>query len=79
MAIAALSIATLGSGAALAQDEPTIYVIAPSLTDPFWITQQNGANQAAEDFGVNVVFQAPQADQGDAGMAPVRTSVEGRA
>ena len=50
---------------------PTIYVIAPSLTDPFWITQQNGANQAASDFGVNVVFQAPQADTGDAGMVPL--------
>ena len=44
----------------LAQDKPTFYVIAPSLTDPFWITQQNGAKQAGEDFDVNVVFQAPR-------------------
>jgi simple sugar transport system substrate-binding protein len=68
---ASLALGALGGGAALAQDEPTIYVIAPSLTDPFWITQQNGANQAAEDFGVNVNFQAPQADTGDAGMVPL--------
>ena len=57
--------------ARLAQDKPTIYVIAPSLTDPFWITQQNGANQAGKDFGVNVVFQAPAQDTGDAGMVPL--------
>lgn len=59
------------SGGVAAQDEKTIYIIAPSLTDPFWITQQNGANQAASDFGVNVVFQAPAADTGDAGMVPL--------
>ncbi len=56
---------------ATAQDTPTIYVIAPSLTDPFWITQQNGANQAGKDLGVNVVFQAPAQDTGDAGMVPL--------
>ena len=56
---------------AMAADKPTIYVIAPSLTDPFWITQQNGANQAAKDFGVDVVFQAPAQDTGDAGMVPL--------
>jgi simple sugar transport system substrate-binding protein len=70
LATVALALAT-GSGAAMAQDKPTIYVIAPSLTDPFWITQQNGANQAGEDFGVNVVFQAPAQDTGDAGMVPL--------
>jgi simple sugar transport system substrate-binding protein len=67
---AVVALAALG-GSALAQDKPTIYVIAPSLTDPFWITQQNGANQAGEDFGVNVVFQAPAQDTGDAGMVPL--------
>lgn len=54
-----------------AAQEKTIYVIAPSLSDPFWITQQNGANQAGKDFGVNVVFQAPAQDTGDAGMVPL--------
>jgi simple sugar transport system substrate-binding protein len=68
--IAALALAAMTAGA-LAQDKPTVYVIAPSLTDPFWITQQNGANQAGEDFGVNVVFQAPAQDTGDAGMVPL--------
>jgi simple sugar transport system substrate-binding protein len=58
-------------GAAAAQDKPTIYMIAPSLTDPFWVAEQNGANQAAKDFGVNVVFQAPAEDTGDAGMVPL--------
>src|SRR5262245_44882366 len=38
----AVALTAAGAGAALAQDKPTFYVIAPSLTDPFWITQQNG-------------------------------------
>jgi simple sugar transport system substrate-binding protein len=70
LAAGALALASLG-GAAVAQDAPTVYVIAPSLTDPFWITQQNGATQAGKDFGVNVVFQAPAQDTGDAGMVPL--------
>lgn len=64
-------LAVMAAGSATAQDTPTIYVIAPSLSDPFWITQQNGALQAGEDFGVNVVFQAPAQDTGDAGMVPL--------
>ena len=70
LATAALMLAG-ATGGALAQDKPTVYVIAPSLTDPFWITQQNGANQAGQDFGVDVVFQAPAQDTGDAGMVPL--------
>ena len=68
LATAAMALAV---GAATAADKPTVYVIAPSLTDPFWITQQNGAKQAGEDFGVDVVFQAPAQDTGDAGMVPL--------
>jgi simple sugar transport system substrate-binding protein len=67
----AVALALAAAGVALAQDKPTFYVIAPSLTDPFWITQQNGAKQAGEDFDVNVVFQAPAQDTGDAGMVPL--------
>lgn len=68
---AGVAIAAAFAGAALAQDKPTVYVIAPSLSDPFWVTQQNGAKQAGEDFGANVVFQAPAQDTGDAGMIPL--------
>jgi ABC-type sugar transport system substrate-binding protein len=68
---AALALSALGGGAALGADKPTVYVIAPSLTDPFWITEQNGAKQAGEDFGVNVVFEAPAQDTGDAAMVPL--------
>jgi simple sugar transport system substrate-binding protein len=68
---AALAVLLAGAASAQAQDKKTIYVIAPSLSDPFWITQQNGANQAGKDFGVNVVFQAPAQDSGDAGMVPL--------
>src|SRR6476619_6626558 len=70
LATAALALSA-ASGTAMAQDKPTVYVIAPSLTDPFWITEQNGAKQAAQDFDVNVVFQAPVQDTGDAGMVPL--------
>jgi simple sugar transport system substrate-binding protein len=71
--LAAASLALLLSGPtpAAADDRPTVYVIAPSLTDPFWITEQNGAKQAGADFGVNVVFQATPQDTGDAGMVPL--------
>src|SRR5688572_25293981 len=67
----AVALALAAAGAALAQAKPTFYVIAPSLTDSFWITQQTGAKQAGEDFDVNVVFQAPAQDTGDAGMVPL--------
>jgi simple sugar transport system substrate-binding protein len=68
---AVLVLSTPGGSTALAADKPTLYVIAPSLTDPFWITQQNGAKQAGEDFNVNVVFEAPAQDTGDAAMIPL--------
>jgi len=71
LATGAVALAALSGGTALAQDKPTVYVIAPSLTDPFWITEQNGAKQAGQDFGVDVVFQAPAQDTGDAGMVPL--------
>jgi simple sugar transport system substrate-binding protein len=71
LASAVLALVAVGGGAALAQSKPTVYVIAPSLTDPFWITEQNGAKQAGKDFGVDVVFQAPAQDTGDAGMVPM--------
>ena len=66
-AAAMLALATVGAGSALAADKPTVYVIAPSLTDPFWITEQNGAKQGGSDFGMNVVFEATAQDTGDAG------------
>jgi simple sugar transport system substrate-binding protein len=70
--IVALALAFFDGGAALAQqNKPTVYIIAPSLTDPFWITQQNGAKQAGQDFGVNVAFEAPAQDTGDAAMVPL--------
>jgi ABC-type sugar transport system substrate-binding protein len=70
-AVASLAFLVAGAGLAAAADKPTVYVIAPSLTDPFWITEQNGAKQAGADFGVNVVFQATAEDTGDAGMVPL--------
>jgi ABC-type sugar transport system substrate-binding protein len=83
LGVVALALAAVGAAPAFAQDaspnpsQPTVYVIAPSLTDPFWITEQNGANQAGKDFGVNVVFQAPAQDTGDAGMATLAEAAVG--
>ena len=68
---AAMLVAAIAATPAMSADKPTVYVIAPSLSDPFWITQQSGANQAGKDLGVNVVFQAPAQDTGDAGMVPL--------
>jgi len=68
LAIVTIVINTVPAGSA---EKPTFYMIAPSLTDPFWVTEQNGAKQAGQDFGVNVVFQAPAQDTGDAGMVPL--------
>ena len=68
--IAAAAALALYAGSALAADL-NFYIIAPSLTDPFWITEQNGAKQAAKDFGVNVAFEATPQDTGDAGMIPL--------
>ncbi len=67
----AVLLAAVGGNAARAADKPTVYVIAPSLTDPFWVTEQNGAKQAGQDFGVNVAFEATAQDTGDAGMVPL--------
>lgn len=70
--ISAALIATVGlAGAVAAQDVPTIYVIAPSLSDPFWVTQQNGAGEAGDNFNVRAIFQSPAQDTGDAGMVPL--------
>src|SRR3954463_3665378 len=66
-----VAICVAAGGAALAADKTTVYIVAPSLTDPFWITEQNGATQAGKDFGVDVVFQAPAQDTGAAGMVPL--------
>ncbi|HWE63851.1 MAG TPA: substrate-binding domain-containing protein [Chloroflexota bacterium] len=38
---------------------PTIYVIGYETQNPFWQTEQHGAQQAGADFGVNVIYQAP--------------------
>jgi simple sugar transport system substrate-binding protein len=70
LAAAALAIGA-SAGSARADDKLAFYIIAPSLTDPFWITEQNGAKQAGTDFGVNVVFEATAQDTGDAGMIPL--------
>src|SRR6202049_346277 len=68
--LAAIALSVIGCPSRAA-DTPTVYIIAPSLTDPFWITEQNGAKQAGADFGVNVAFEATAQDTGDAGMIPL--------
>lgn len=68
------------AGAVAAQEKPLIYVIGPSLTDPFWMAQQKGARSAAEDFNVDVIYQSPAQDTGDAGMVPlVQTAIAAHA
>jgi len=71
VATACLGLAAISAGTAVAAGNPTVYVIGPSLTDPFWITEENGAKQAGKDFGANVAFEAPAQDTGDIGMVPL--------
>lgn len=66
-----------GAASACSGTKPTVYVIGPSLTDPFWIAEKNGADQAAKDFCVNVTFQAPAQDTGDAGMEQLARAAVG--
>ncbi len=50
------------STAALAQDDADLRFVVVShgqASDPFWSVVQNGVNQAAEDLGVTVEYQAP--------------------
>jgi simple sugar transport system substrate-binding protein len=68
--LAAAAVLAAGLGGARAAGL-TFYVIGPSLTDPFWTTEENGAKQAGKDFGVNVVYEAPAVDTGDVGMIPL--------
>src|SRR5215207_3349257 len=58
--------ASIGSGApAFGQDDAArgdlrfIVVSHGQASDPFWSVVQNGVNQAAEDMGVQVEYQAP--------------------
>src|ERR671913_45981 len=59
--------ASIGSGApALGQDDGGrgdlrfVVVSHGQASDPFWSVVQNGVNQAAEDMGVQVEYQAPE-------------------
>ncbi len=68
-AAAAPSSAAAAPSSAAAAGLPKIYVIAPSLTDPFWIAEHNGADLAGKQLGADVIFEATPTDTGDAGMA----------
>src|SRR6188474_1291060 len=66
MLLAIALAASIGSGAqVLGQDEVNrsdlrfVVVSHGQASDPFWSVVQNGVNQAAEDMGVQVEYQAP--------------------
>ena len=59
--VAFAGLASLG-GTAVAQDDEELRFVVVShgqASDPFWSVVQNGVNQAAEDLGVTVEYQAP--------------------
>ncbi len=62
MALAATTVLTFGAAApALSQDAATIIVVSHGqASDPFWSVVKNGVSQAAEDFGANVEYRAPE-------------------
>ncbi|HZD11313.1 MAG TPA: LacI family transcriptional regulator, partial [Candidatus Binatia bacterium] len=41
-------------------DVRIVVVSHGQAADPFWSVVKNGVDQAAEDLGVNVEYQAPQ-------------------
>src|SRR5215211_5958318 len=66
MLLAIALAASIGTGAqVLGQDEVNrsdlrfVVVSHGQASDPFWSVVQNGVNQAAEDMGVQVEYQAP--------------------
>ena len=57
---AAVVAAALGiAGSAAAQDIRFVVVSHGQASDPFWSVVKNGVDQAAEDMGVTVEYQAP--------------------
>lgn len=54
----AIGAAAIGSaGQALAQDKPTVALIPGLTTDAFYITMNKGAQAAADELGVELIFQ----------------------
>src|SRR5688500_20208736 len=50
---------TLGQGSGDRSDLRFVVVTHGQASDPYWSVVQNGVNQAAEDMGVQVDYQAP--------------------
>jgi simple sugar transport system substrate-binding protein len=59
--VAVAGLANLASVAVAQDDEELRFVVVShgQASDPFWSVVQNGVNQAAEDLGVTVEYQAP--------------------
>ena len=60
-AISALALLTAG-GAASAQDAYDIALISKGFQHQFWQAVKAGADQAADDLGVNVTFEGPESE-----------------
>jgi simple sugar transport system substrate-binding protein len=68
LSVALIAVAGLGArfSTALSQDSADrsnlrfVVVSHSQASDPFWSVVQNGVNQAAEDMGVQVEYQAPE-------------------
>jgi ABC-type sugar transport system substrate-binding protein len=57
----ALEETEVGGAMVRTPDEVRIIVVSHGqASDPFWSVVKNGVDQAAEDFGVDVEYQAPQ-------------------
>src|SRR5918998_2992048 len=59
LATAGFGSQTLGQGSGDRSDLRFIVVTHGQASDPYWSVVQNGVNQAAEDMGVQVEYQAP--------------------
>lgn len=78
VAAACVWIALTGIGARAQEPARYIMVTHGAASDPFWALVRQGAEQAAEELGVELVYRAPEAFDLEAMAALVTAAVEER-
>ncbi|HVK56569.1 MAG TPA: ABC transporter substrate-binding protein, partial [Burkholderiales bacterium] len=59
--LAAFALSALISGPAVAETKKPVVALLPGVVDPFYFTMHRGAQQAAKEEGVELLFQIPKA------------------
>ena len=61
LSLAVLTLGGLVSGPVVAEIKKPVVALLPGVVDPFYFTMYRGAQQAAKEEGVELVFQIPKA------------------